>query len=154
MDVQTIADALDLRRSGSRFRGACPVCGGSHKANKFSLTSAGDKVLWYCHGGCSQESIRLELVDRGLLEQRMEKAPAARYSKAEIEQAELVILVGEAAIRKGDPAADEQRNIRDFMRAALMVRNSKKKSSTALLAAACLKTAHVRAYLAKGLIND
>jgi len=66
IDAQAIAEALDGRRIGDSYRSACPCCGGSDKATKFSIKDAGDRVLIHCHAGCEFIDIVTELRSRGL----------------------------------------------------------------------------------------
>ena len=64
--VTAIADALELRRDGDSFRGACPVCGGSDKATKFCLSEQDGTVMFKCFDECSQQEIMDDLKSRGL----------------------------------------------------------------------------------------
>ena len=105
MDAQTIADALELRREGNSFRGACPVCGGSDKATKFSMTDAGDRVLVHCFSGCSFTDIAAELRSRGLWpdstpEQKQEWLQRKR--EAEAESGKTWLVIAESAVARGD----------------------------------------------------
>lgn len=46
--VHDIADTWKLRRSGIRFEGACPKCGGSGTSNKFQIRDDGGFKCWSC----------------------------------------------------------------------------------------------------------
>ena len=63
---------LQLRRSGSSYRGACPLCGGSKQATKFAINASGLK--WFCHG-CGEGGDIFELV---MLIDRMSFSDAAQ----------------------------------------------------------------------------
>ena len=66
MNPEALADALDLRRDGREYRGACPVCGGSDRATKFAVGEKDGKTVFKCFNGCSQQAIVDELKARGL----------------------------------------------------------------------------------------
>ena len=100
MSAEYIAKALGLRRTGSGWRGPCPVCGGSDGATKFTVRDDGDNVLVHCFGGCGQDSIVRELKSRSLwpesrLTPQQKKSRRRDKSRAEIEAAlshELIVL--------------------------------------------------------------
>lgn len=69
MIVQEIATALQLRRSGRHFRGACPVHGGSK--GPFALSEGDDgSLLVHCHAGCDPRDILSALRRMGHLPER------------------------------------------------------------------------------------
>lgn len=77
ISAQEIAQALRCGKSGcdcgreispGTWRTHCPVHDDEHPS--FDLTQKGDKVLWHCHAGCTQEETGAALKDRNLLQSR------------------------------------------------------------------------------------
>jgi hypothetical protein len=66
MTVESIGQALGLRRIGQVWRGPCPLHGGK----SFTVTERTGRVLVHCWGGCSQEELLGELRRRGLWPER------------------------------------------------------------------------------------
>ena len=144
-DATAIAHALDLRRAGKSWRGACPACGGSDRSGKFIVSEKDGRVLWFCHAGCSQSAIRQELADRGLMARPDPRRPQPKYSRDQIEISELIVLVGEAAIRR-----KEWPNETDHLalvKAAAIVRECPRTTIQGRLATKALNASHVSAYL-------
>ena len=83
IDAKTISEALGGRRTGDSYRSACPVCGGSNKATKFSVKDEGGRVLVHCHAGCDFIDIVTELRNRGLWPEsgKLPKIQAVAYKK-------------------------------------------------------------------------
>ena len=88
LNAQEIADALGGRRSGNGYRSACPVCGGSDKATKFSIKDAGGRVLIHCYAGCDFIDIVTELRSRGLWPEpdKLPTTKAIAYKKQKTRQ--------------------------------------------------------------------
>ena len=103
--IEQLAQALNARRYGAAYRSACPVCGGSDRASKFTFREDGGKLLVHCFGGCSQGDVISELRCRGLWpdvnpEQR-EKWHRFR-DKQQAESAKTWLLLAESAVERGD----------------------------------------------------
>jgi len=145
MDADQIGHALDLKRSGGSWRGCCPCCGGSARSGKFILSEKNGKLLWFCHAGCSQSAIRQELTDRGLLARPNESRPQAKYTRDQVEIAELIVLVAEAAIRRNEWPNEQDHAA--LVRAAGIVRESPRNTTQGRLSAKALRTVHVNNYL-------
>jgi hypothetical protein len=64
MNAEQIAAALGGKRAGNGFMAPCPAHGDRNPS--LSLADAGDKVLAYCFGGCSQDAVVDALRSRGL----------------------------------------------------------------------------------------
>ena len=64
MNADSIARALEARRSGSSWMAKCPA----HEDHNPSLSirEAAGKVLFHCHAGCSQREVIEALKSRGL----------------------------------------------------------------------------------------
>lgn len=74
MTAEAIARALNLKRSGHDYVGACPCCG--YKSG-FSVTEKDGKLLVYCAaGGCEQPGLWGALVKQGLVPDRDERRKA------------------------------------------------------------------------------
>ena len=112
MDAQTISEALDGRRYGKGYRSACPVCGGSDKSTKFTMTDTGDRVLVYCFSGCSFTDIVAELRSRGLWPDASPEQKAEwlhKQSLAKVESAKNYIVVAEPALERGENLTKRER---------------------------------------------
>ena len=153
-DAAMIADALHLRRYSKGFRGCCPACGGSSRSSKFSVSDAGGRLLWHCFSGCSQDAVRAELVDRGLLPRRDENLPRPRHTRDETEHAAHLVLIADAAIRANDPIITDRANMRALMKAVLVLREAKQPTPAVSLAQQCLTRRHVKEYVARGLRHE
>ena len=145
MDAQDVGTALDLRRAGKSWRGACPVCGGTDRSGKFVVSQQGDRVLWHCFAGCHQDQIRQELVARGLLGKPNERRPQPKYTRDQIEISELIVMIGEAAIRRNEWPNEQDHAA--LVRAAGIVRECPRNTTQGRLAAKALRTVHVTNYL-------
>ena len=97
-DLERVADSLGLRRAGSEYKGACPICGGTDRFHVKNGRSA--DLLIYCRHGCKYSDIVRELENRGIVERDDYEAP--RYRKADLEHCDFFILVMEGAILKGE----------------------------------------------------
>ena len=52
--------------SGTKWTACCPAH--DDKKPSLSLRDEGDRVLWKCHTGCTQDAVRQALKRQGLLE--------------------------------------------------------------------------------------
>lgn len=62
--AEEIAEALGGKRSGGGWTARCPAH--DDDTPSLSLRQSGDKTLWHCHAGCSQDAVRDALIVRGL----------------------------------------------------------------------------------------
>lgn len=83
--TEAIADALGLKRRGERWRGPCPLHGGS----SFTMDTRAGKPVFYCWAGCDRGELLSELKRRGLWPEPEPLSPderrvwAARRRRAE-----------------------------------------------------------------------
>ena len=104
MDAETIADALDLKKTGTGWRGPCPVCGGSDMATKFTVRDEGSQVLVHCFAGCTQDAVIAELRHRGLWPDttpQQKRTRTKRMRTRDRERAELSLFVYQENIARG-----------------------------------------------------
>lgn len=81
MTATELANALDLKPRGHRFRGPCPVHGGGSEAFVVSESDR-ENPLVYCHKGCEFREIVAALKDRGLWTDDRPRTPSeVRESK-------------------------------------------------------------------------
>lgn len=66
-DAETIARALNGRKYGAGWLCLCPAHDDRRKPSLSISEGEGGRVLWKCHAGCSQLSVRYALIARGLL---------------------------------------------------------------------------------------
>jgi hypothetical protein len=97
-DPETVAEALNLKRSGGEYKGACPLCGGHDRFHVKQGRHA--DLLIYCRHGCRFTDIAKVLESRGLV--RGDEFVRPRYRRDDLEMADHVILVMESAARRGD----------------------------------------------------
>src|SRR5262245_3941719 len=64
MHAETIARALNGRRSGCNWIARCPAH--EDRTPSLSIGQAEDRVLVHCHAGCSQEAVVDKLKSLGL----------------------------------------------------------------------------------------
>ncbi|MDA9948076.1 toprim domain-containing protein [Paracoccaceae bacterium] len=66
MNFHELARALNGKRSGDGYVARCPA----HEDHtpSLSISSSSEKVLFYCHAGCTQENVISALKERGLWE--------------------------------------------------------------------------------------
>lgn len=112
MDAETIATALNGKRYGKGYRSACPVCGGSDKSTKFTMTDSGGRTLIYCFSGCSFIELVTELRSRGLwpdstLEQKQEWLK--KQARAKANEAGIYQMVAESALERGEKLTRRER---------------------------------------------
>lgn len=112
---QSIAEALGLRRSGSEFKGPCPVCGGD---DRFHVKTGRDRdVLFYCRHGCKYSTILSELEQRGIIERGIRTRP--QYKKSDLDFADHLAVIMQSQVLQ------QKRGIKDSddeMIRALMLR--------------------------------
>ncbi len=65
ISVENLAETLGGRRSGAGWIAHCPAH--DDRTPSLSLRQDGERLLWHCHAGCSQEEVRTALCTRGLL---------------------------------------------------------------------------------------
>jgi putative DNA primase/helicase len=114
MDAQTISDALGGKRSGKGYRSACPVCGGSDKSTKFTMTDASDRVLVHCYAGCSFADISAELRRRGLWPDSTQEQKHVFQKKKHqqaVEYADTVKMIADSAIERGDDLSEQDKEV-------------------------------------------
>lgn len=114
-DPQTVAEALNLRRSGGEYKGPCPLCGGHDRFHVKQGRSA--DLLIYCRHGCRFTDIAKHLESRGLVHGNEFVRP--RFRRDDLELADHVILVMESAVRRGDTIGDSDET--KFLRLADLV---------------------------------
>jgi len=150
VSAEAIADSLGLKRHGQNWRGACPCCGGSNRSGKFSLAEGRSGPIWQCFAGCQGDDIADELRQRGLLAPRASpRRPAAKYSRDQIEHAELVVLVAESDARCG--LAVSPSDLRALLKAVSVVTLYPRRTTAGIMAQQALSAPHTRALVAKGL---
>ena len=126
-DPQTVAEALNLRRSGGEYKGPCPLCGGHDRFHVKAGRSA--DLLIYCRHGCRFTDIAKHLESRGLV--RGDEFVRSRYRRDDLELADHVILVMESAVRRGDTIGDSDET--KFLRLAEIVDNKRAGQLRALI---------------------
>jgi len=102
-DLQMVADSLGLRRSGSEYKGPCPICGG-HDRFHIKIGQSVD-LLVGCRHGCRFSDLARELERRGLVEGDDYKPQA--YRRADLEYCDFLLMVMEGAIAKGESTISE-----------------------------------------------
>ena len=73
MNFHELARALNGKRSGDGYLARCPA----HEDHtpSLSISSSSEKVLFYCHAGCTQENVISALKERGLWENQSWSKP-------------------------------------------------------------------------------
>ena len=104
-DPSRVADALGLRRVGSEYKGACPICGGTDRFHVKAGRSA--DFLVYCRHGCSYSDLARELERRGIVDRDDYVAPTHR--RADLELADHMILVMQGAALRGETISQSDR---------------------------------------------
>lgn len=97
-DPQSVAEALNLKRSGKEYKGPCPLCGGHDRFHVKPGKST--DLLIYCRQGCRFTEIVKLLESRGLV--RGDEFVRPKYRRDDLEMAEHAILILESAYRRGD----------------------------------------------------
>ena len=153
MSAEAIAESLGLKRHGKNWRGPCPCCGGSARSGKFSLAEGRSGPVWQCFAGCSGDAIAAELRDRKLLEPRASpRRPPPKYSRDQIELAQLVVLIAEADARRWVfPGAEDLRALR---KAVAIITHAPRQTAAGSLAQQALRAPSIRALVAKGLRHE
>lgn len=95
MNIEYIAERLELKRMGAEFKGACPVCGGNDRFHvKRGKTH---DVIYHCRQGCQFIEIVKELQDRGIIENDFKPDPSfvSEKQKNELRQDRVFIAMYE-----------------------------------------------------------
>ena len=66
MNFHELAKALNGKKSGNEYLACCPAH--EDRNPSLSISSNGEKILFYCHAGCTQENVISALKERGLWE--------------------------------------------------------------------------------------
>ena len=105
-DPVRVAEALGLKRSGSEYKGPCPICGGTDRFHVKTGRSA--DVLVHCRHGCKYSDLARELERRGIVDRDDYTAPTHR--RDDLELADHMALVLEGAIRRGEEISPSDRH--------------------------------------------
>jgi len=65
MNLDNISELLNGKPSGDGILCLCPAHNDTNPSLSLSIDQ--EKLLWKCHAGCSQEQVRVALVERGIL---------------------------------------------------------------------------------------
>jgi hypothetical protein len=96
LSLHSISEALNLRKSGREYKGACPICGGDDRFHIKESQTGG--LLVYCRRGCEYSQIMRELENRGLVEKGEYNAP--RYRHQDLDFADSLVLVASGNLEK------------------------------------------------------
>ena len=117
LSAESIALNLDKGRRirAGEYQACCPA---HHDASpSLSLTQNGDTVLWYCHAGCSQMTVRDALASRGLLPKPKAPRPAKAATLYDEVEMKAFIHAYEAARMKNVPTSTKAQCLyRQFQR--------------------------------------
>jgi hypothetical protein len=121
MNLSAESIALSLHK-GRRIKtdhyvACCPAH--NDRSPSLSITQAPDRVLFYCHSGCSQSEVIDSLLTRGLWTKKSERQNAVRpaYTQDELEYYQLYCLIYKDNVSKGyRPTKDEDSQFRSFSR--------------------------------------
>ena len=110
MNAEIICEALGGKRTGrDRYKARCPA----HDDKSPSLSIAQkERVLVFCHGGCTQEEVISALRSRGLWYETTRKAP--KFAESELDESMFFCLIWNSHIRQGksvSPADDDKMNM-------------------------------------------
>ena len=97
------------------YSACCPAH--NDRSPSLSITQVSDKVLLYCHSGCSQSEVIEALLRRGLWAKKSETQDAATpaFTKDELEYYHLYCLIYRDNVHRGyKPTQDEDRLFRSF----------------------------------------
>ncbi len=61
--IDSAAKALHLKKYGTEYHGACPICGGK---DRFWIKQASDGIAVHCRRGCEFKDLAHELRQRGI----------------------------------------------------------------------------------------
>ena len=96
LSLHSISEALNLRKAGGEYKGACPICGGD---DRFHIKESRDaNFLVYCRRGCEYSQIMRELENRGLVEKGEYHRPRYRYQ--DLDFADSLVLVVSGSLEK------------------------------------------------------
>jgi len=110
IDAQFISDQLGGKRYGKSYRMACP-CHGGKNPTSLVVTDAGDKVLVYCHAGCSQRDLIDTLSGMGLWASTSHSDSIRKQQ--EEEHARVVLALAESQLRRGKLLSKEDQSTVD-----------------------------------------
>jgi len=100
------AAALGLKKTGSEWKGPCPVCGGN---DRFWLSKGRTHdILASCRHGCTFGEIAKELKNLGLLLPD-DDYQRPKYSEIDLHTADFMILAIEGAMNSGELINGEDR---------------------------------------------
>jgi hypothetical protein len=97
-DPAWIAERLGLKRSGSEYKGPCPVCGGVDRFHVRAGRSA--DLLIHCRHGCKYSEIAAELERTGIVEREEYTKPTHR--RDDLELCDHMIAVMRGAVQRGE----------------------------------------------------
>ena len=117
--AELIALSLDKGRriKADHYTACCPAH--DDRTPSLSITQASEKVLLYCHSGCSQIEVIEALLRRGLWTKKSEvqRATTPAFTKDELEYLHLYCLIYRDNVRKGyRPTQEEDSQFRSFAR--------------------------------------
>lgn len=97
MNAQIICETLGGKPIGQdRYIARCPAH--DDKSPSLSITQK-DRVLVYCHSGCTQEQVISALRNRGLWYETTRKAP--KFSESELDESMSFCVIWNSHIRRG-----------------------------------------------------
>ncbi len=98
--AESIAYGLDKGRRVKRdsYTACCPSH--SDRSPSLSITQTSDRVLLYCHSGCSQAEVISALLDRGLWQEKSKRLK--QQGPLPLTQGQKDYLVSFALIYRGD----------------------------------------------------
>ena len=119
LSAESIALSLDKGRriKTDHYAACCPAH--DDRTPSLSITQVSDKVLLYCHSGCSQSEVIDALLSRGLWTKKSEVQDVATpaFTKDELEYLQLYCLIYRDNVRKGyTPTKEEDSQFRSFSR--------------------------------------
>ena len=116
ISAEFIAGSLDKGRrvKANSYTACCPAH--SDKSPSLSITQSADKVLLYCHSGCSQQEVIDALLSRGLWHEKSDTPdPKPFFTKDELEWAHLYCITYRDNTKKGyTPTPEEDAKFRKY----------------------------------------
>ena len=99
---EKIFSVLGGRKTGNaKWRCFCPSHDDGARPS-LSVTDTGDRVLWHCFSGCTNDEVKSALVDAGLFPEPGRSRPQQEFlSKDEIEYMELYVNLFKADNTRG-----------------------------------------------------
>lgn len=108
LDAESIAHALDGKRTGKGFMCCCPAH--DDRSPSLSITDSDNNILLHCFAGCTFEEITCALRGMGLWATygvKVNKNKQYRYTEKEISYAKTVIKLAQGDIRRGEALSAE-----------------------------------------------